>query len=89
MTKREVDETKKEFLKQVRKTTAWCEPRKAVPPKKRWWENLLQRIEALKEFGLETTMWYHLLEPILKRFVRAWDEMTQMYIGGMIPMRIS
>ncbi|KAF8454828.1 hypothetical protein BDZ91DRAFT_841595, partial [Kalaharituber pfeilii] len=41
---------------------------------KKDWEMLYRKIHKLKEFGLETTMWYHLLEPILGRFVRAWDD---------------
>ncbi|KAF8456830.1 hypothetical protein BDZ91DRAFT_745141 [Kalaharituber pfeilii] len=41
---------------------------------KKDWETLYRKIQKLKEFGLETTMWYHLLEPILGRFVRAWDD---------------
>ncbi|KAF8446972.1 hypothetical protein BDZ91DRAFT_752610 [Kalaharituber pfeilii] len=41
---------------------------------KKDWEVLLQKVEKLKNYGLETTMWYHLLEPILSRFVKAWDD---------------
>jgi hypothetical protein len=37
------------------------------------WEDILARIEKLKEYGLETTAWYHLLRPVLSRFVRAFD----------------
>jgi hypothetical protein len=38
------------------------------------WEDILARIEKLKEYGLETTAWYHLLRPVLSRFARAFDE---------------
>jgi hypothetical protein len=38
------------------------------------WEDILARIEKLKEYGLETTAWYHLLRPVLSRFVRAFDD---------------
>ena len=39
------------------------------------WEHILQMIEKLKEFErVELTMWYHLLQPVLSRFVKAWDD---------------
>jgi hypothetical protein len=38
------------------------------------WENLLQRIERLKEYGAETKAWYRMLQPVLRRFVLAFDE---------------
>jgi hypothetical protein len=38
------------------------------------WEDILARIEKLKEYSLETTAWYNLLKPVLSRFVRAFDE---------------
>lgn len=38
------------------------------------WQSLLRRIEKLKEYGLHTTAWYHLLRPVLKRFVAAFDD---------------
>jgi hypothetical protein len=38
------------------------------------WDDILARIEKLKEYGLETTAWYHLLRPVLSRFVRAFDD---------------
>ncbi|KAF7305878.1 hypothetical protein HMN09_00742000 [Mycena chlorophos] len=38
------------------------------------WENLLGRAEKLKEYTLETIAWYHLLVPVLTRFVRAFDD---------------
>jgi hypothetical protein len=38
------------------------------------WKDILARIEKLKEYGLETTAWYHLLRPVLSRFVRVFDE---------------
>ncbi|KAF7305577.1 hypothetical protein HMN09_00810900 [Mycena chlorophos] len=37
------------------------------------WVGLLEKIEKLKEYGLETTAWYHLLHPVLARFVEAFD----------------
>ncbi|MCJ1353335.1 MAG: hypothetical protein MMC33_003320 [Icmadophila ericetorum] len=38
------------------------------------WERLLQKLEKLKTFGEDTTKWYHLLVPIVSRFVRTFDE---------------
>nr|GAT55848.1 predicted protein [Mycena chlorophos] len=38
------------------------------------WEKLLGRAEKLKEYGIETIAWYHLLVPVLTRFVKAFDE---------------
>jgi hypothetical protein len=37
------------------------------------WENILGRLEKLKEYGLETIAWYHLLRPVISRFVKAFD----------------
>ena len=37
------------------------------------WEEILRRASKLKEYGKETTAWYALLEPVLTRFVRAFD----------------
>ncbi|KAJ7922327.1 hypothetical protein B0H13DRAFT_2249519 [Mycena leptocephala] len=40
------------------------------------WVNILGRLEKLKEYGLETTAWYHLLRPVITRFVAAFDDPT-------------
>ncbi|KAJ7346390.1 hypothetical protein DFH08DRAFT_1081168 [Mycena albidolilacea] len=40
------------------------------------WVRILERLEKLKEYGLETTAWYHLLRPIMSRFVAAFDDPT-------------
>ncbi|KAK7012415.1 hypothetical protein R3P38DRAFT_3324103 [Favolaschia claudopus] len=37
------------------------------------WENILQRLEKLKEYGIETIAWYHLPRPIISRFLAAFD----------------
>lgn len=37
------------------------------------WEDLLSRIDKLKEFGPEPEAWARLLRPILTRFVQAFD----------------
>jgi hypothetical protein len=38
------------------------------------WEKILKRLEKLKEYGLQTIAWYHLLHPVVSRFVQAFDE---------------
>jgi hypothetical protein len=37
------------------------------------WEEILGRLEKLQTFGKETTQWYHLLKPVLSRFVKTFD----------------
>lgn len=49
-------------------------PRVTLEGEKADWEEILKRTTKLKEYGRETTAWYTLLEPILSRFVRAFDE---------------
>ncbi|KAJ7878939.1 hypothetical protein B0H13DRAFT_2346264 [Mycena leptocephala] len=38
------------------------------------WVDILGRLERLKEYGLETATWYHLLRPVIDRFVAAFDD---------------
>ena len=38
------------------------------------WDQIVQRIEKLKEYGPETTAWYHLLKPVVTRFPRAFED---------------
>ncbi|KIK51638.1 hypothetical protein GYMLUDRAFT_233988 [Collybiopsis luxurians FD-317 M1] len=38
------------------------------------WEQIVERIEKLKDFGEETEAWYKLLFPVLSHFVRAFDD---------------
>ncbi|KAF7305879.1 hypothetical protein HMN09_00742100 [Mycena chlorophos] len=38
------------------------------------WKEVLRRARKLKEYGVQTIAWYHLLAPVLRRFVRAFDE---------------
>ena len=40
------------------------------------WEKLRERIEKLKTYGVECVAWYHLLAPVLDRFVLAFDNPT-------------
>ncbi|KAJ7062018.1 hypothetical protein C8F01DRAFT_1056915 [Mycena amicta] len=49
-------------------------PRVTLEGEKDDWEKLLLRAEKLKEYGVETIAWYHLLVPVLSRFVKAFDE---------------
>ncbi|KAF7333295.1 hypothetical protein MSAN_02424600 [Mycena sanguinolenta] len=51
-------------------------PRVTLEGEKSDWENILDRLEKLKEYGLETTAWYHLLRPVISRFVGAFDDPT-------------
>lgn len=37
------------------------------------WEDILTRLEKLKTFGDEPTYWYHLLKPVVSRFVMTFD----------------
>ncbi|KAG1754475.1 hypothetical protein EDB19DRAFT_1925451 [Suillus lakei] len=37
------------------------------------WEVILERLERLKLYSIETIAWYHLLHPIISRFVAAFD----------------
>ncbi|KAJ7620136.1 hypothetical protein FB45DRAFT_992376 [Roridomyces roridus] len=40
------------------------------------WVNILERLEKLKDYGIETIAWYHLLRPVVSRFVAAFDDST-------------
>jgi hypothetical protein len=40
------------------------------------WGDILQRVEKLKEYGVEAIGWYHLLRPVLAQFVAAFDKPT-------------
>ncbi|KAJ7834355.1 hypothetical protein B0H14DRAFT_3871399 [Mycena olivaceomarginata] len=40
------------------------------------WVDIFGRLEKLKEYGLETTAWYHLLRPVIGSFVAAFDDPT-------------
>ncbi|KAJ7301365.1 hypothetical protein DFH08DRAFT_927872 [Mycena albidolilacea] len=49
-------------------------PRVTLEGEKRDWEKILQRLEKLKEYGLEMIAWYHLLVPVISRFVKAFED---------------
>ena len=38
------------------------------------WENISSRLEKLKTYGEEPTLWYNLLKPVLARFVKSFRE---------------
>ncbi|KAJ6619257.1 hypothetical protein B0H10DRAFT_2216952 [Mycena sp. CBHHK59/15] len=49
-------------------------PRVTLEGTKSDWEKILERLEKLKEYGIETIAWYHLLVPVISRFVKAFDD---------------
>ena len=49
-------------------------PHVTLEGEKKDWEKILTRLEKLKEYGDETTAWYHLLVPVVSRFVGAFDD---------------
>ncbi|KAJ7486844.1 hypothetical protein FB451DRAFT_1391719 [Mycena latifolia] len=49
-------------------------PRIALEGEKSDWEDILARLEKLKEYDLEAIAWYHLLIPVTSRFVKSFDE---------------
>ncbi|KAI9566730.1 hypothetical protein HD554DRAFT_2174163 [Boletus coccyginus] len=53
-------------------------PRVTLEGEKRDWEDILHRLERLKEYSVQTIAWYHLLRPILSHFVSAYDDPTSL-----------
>ena len=49
-------------------------PRVTLEGEKSDWEAILERLERLKEYGLQTIAWYHLLKPVVSNFVRAFED---------------
>ncbi|KAF7367155.1 hypothetical protein MSAN_00975200 [Mycena sanguinolenta] len=49
-------------------------PRATLEGEQQDWALLLQRLSKLKEYGLQTIAWYHLLVPVILQFMRAFDE---------------
>ncbi|KAJ7728336.1 hypothetical protein B0H16DRAFT_1665514 [Mycena metata] len=68
--------TLKEFFSYTFATTACGIPRVTLEGEKSDWVNILARLEKLKEYGIETIAWYHLLRPVITRFVAAFDTPT-------------
>ncbi|KAJ6518579.1 hypothetical protein DFH09DRAFT_1427252 [Mycena vulgaris] len=48
-------------------------PRVTLEGEKSDWINILGRLEKLKEYSIETIAWYHLLLPVITRFIAAFD----------------
>ncbi|KAJ7059451.1 hypothetical protein C8F01DRAFT_1144704 [Mycena amicta] len=48
-------------------------PRITIEGTREDWLLILQRLEKLKEYGVETIAWYHLLRPVIAHFVAAFD----------------
>jgi hypothetical protein len=48
-------------------------PRVTLEGERADWEKILVRLERLKEYGIQTIAWYHLLFPVISRFVKAFD----------------
>ena len=51
-------------------------PRVTLEGEKKDWEDVLHRLERLKKYGVQTIAWYHLLRPVISRFVSAYDAPT-------------
>lgn len=49
-------------------------PKVTLEGDKKDWQTILDRLEHLKKYGIPTIAWYHLLRPILSRFVAAYDD---------------
>ena len=57
------------------KCSLWCGlPYVTLLGEKADWDQIVQRIEKLKEYGPETTAWYHLLKPVVTRFARTFED---------------
>ncbi|KAG9308420.1 hypothetical protein JVU11DRAFT_11908 [Chiua virens] len=48
-------------------------PKVTLEGSKEDWQTILFRLEHLKKYGIRTIAWYHLLRPVLARFVTAYD----------------
>ena len=48
-------------------------PRVTIEGEKSDWEEILRHLEGLKKYSIQTNTWYHLLRPIISRFVAAYN----------------
>jgi hypothetical protein len=48
-------------------------PRVTLEGEKADWVDILGRLEKLKDYSIQTIAWYHLLRPVITRFVAAFD----------------
>ncbi|KAJ6450114.1 hypothetical protein C8R45DRAFT_1044160 [Mycena sanguinolenta] len=65
--------TLKEFFAYQFSMIACGLPRVTIEGEKSDWVDILGRLEKLKEYGIETIAWYHLLHLVILRFVAAFD----------------
>jgi len=65
--------TLKEYFAYTFVATRCGIPRVTLEGEQADWVDILVRLEKLKEYGIETIAWYHLLRPIIARFVTAFD----------------
>ena len=49
-------------------------PKVTLEGTKKDWQQIASRLEKLKEYGEDATSWYHLLRPVISRFVDAYDD---------------
>ncbi|KAJ7441511.1 hypothetical protein B0H11DRAFT_1827130 [Mycena galericulata] len=66
--------TLKQYFTYVFDATCCGIPHVTIEGEKADWVSILGRLEKLKEYGIETIAWYHLLHPVISRFVRAFDD---------------
>jgi hypothetical protein len=65
--------TLKQYFSYGFMTTACGIPRITLEGEESDWVDILGHLEKLKEYGMETIAWYHLLHPVISRFVVAFD----------------
>jgi hypothetical protein len=68
--------TLKQYFKYISVLCGCGIPRVTLEGEQSDWVKILDRLEKLKEYGLETTAWYHLLRPVVTRFVAAFGDPT-------------
>ncbi|KAJ7035401.1 hypothetical protein C8F04DRAFT_1233656 [Mycena alexandri] len=68
--------TLKQYFKYISVLCGCGIPRVTLEGEQSDWVKILDRLEKLKEYGLETTAWYHLLCPVISRFVAAFEDPT-------------
>ncbi|KAJ6480078.1 hypothetical protein DFH09DRAFT_1107991 [Mycena vulgaris] len=54
-------------------------PRVTLEGERSDWVKILSRLKKLKEYGLETIAWYHLLRPVIDRFIAVFDKPMSPY----------
>ena len=76
-------------------------PHVTLEGEKHDWEKILSKLEKLKQYGEQTTVWYHLLVPVISQFVQAfhrpngpenidfWQRVAHYHGGGSGPTYLS